>query len=115
MLGAGVVDAVAIDLFAGAGALGMEALSRGAARVTFVERAQPVAAILRQNLESLGYLGRAEIVRSDAVRWLEAHPAEVGEAGLVLLDPPYGDPSLAAALAALDKLVGAGTIVVAER
>jgi 16S rRNA (guanine966-N2)-methyltransferase len=114
ILAASVEGAVVVDLFAGSGALGIEALSRGAARVTFVERDQGAAAILRQNLESLGYLERARSIRADAVRWLSGGPAEVREATLVLLDPPYGDASLDQALAALDEQVGDGATVVAE-
>ena len=114
MLSAELEGAVVLDLFAGSGALGIEALSRGAARATFVERDAGAAAILRQNLESLGYLERARSIRADAVRWLAGEPAEVREATLVLLDPPYGDASLDQALAALDRQVGPEATVVAE-
>ena len=114
MVAAAVPDAVVLDLFAGSGALGIEALSRGAARVVFVERDEPAAAILRQNLEALGYRDRARTARADVVRWLGANPEAVREATLVLLDPPYREPVLARALAALDLLLAAGTLVVAE-
>ena len=80
-----VEDAVVLDLFAGSGALGIEALSRGAARATFVERDRAALAALRTNLERCG-LGppRAEVVVGDGL--------SVGLAGpwdLALLDPPY--------------------------
>lgn len=114
MLGEEVVGAAVLDLFAGSGALGIEALSRGAGRVTFVERDEAVAAVLRRNLESLGYLDRGRVARADAARWLEAHPDEVGEAGLALLDPPYNDPALERALVLLDRLVRPGALVAAE-
>ena len=102
-----------VDLFAGSGALGIEALSRGAAHVTFVDREPRGLAILRQNLEVLGFKERARVVRADAARWLEGSPAEMREADLVLMDPPYGDPVLDRALRALDT-GGATATVVAE-
>jgi len=114
MVASVVADAVVLDLFAGSGALGIEALSRGAARVVFVERDEPAAAILRQNLEALGYADRARAVRADVVRWLQGHPEEVREATLVLLDPPYRDPALEQALAVIDPLVSQQAMVIAE-
>src|SRR6266576_7202952 len=69
------VDGVhVLDLFAGSGALGIEALSRGAAAVTFVDQQPRGLAILRQNLDALGFKDRARLIRSDVVRWLEASP-----------------------------------------
>jgi 16S rRNA (guanine966-N2)-methyltransferase len=114
ILGAGVLEAVVIDLFAGSGALGIEALSRGAARAVLVERDDASAAILRQNLEALGYTDRARAVRADVVRWLEANPDQVREASLMLLDPPYRDPALARVLTVLDGLAAPGATVVVE-
>ena len=113
-LGEVVVDAVVLDLFAGSGALGIEALSRGAATATFVERHDDAAAILRQNLEALGLIGRSRVVRSEVVRWLDVHTEVVAEADLVLLDPPYGDPAFEASMTRLDALTTAGTTVIAE-
>jgi 16S rRNA (guanine966-N2)-methyltransferase len=114
VLGPAVLDAVVLDLFAGSGALGIEALSRGAARAVLVERDEPSAAILRQNLEALGYSDRARAVRADVVRWLEANPDQVRDATLILLDPPYRDPALARSLTLLDGLVSGRATVVAE-
>ncbi len=114
MLGIGVGGVVAMDLFAGSGALGIEALSRGAAQVTFVERDELVAGVLRRNLAALGYQDRARISRANVVPWLEANEALVAEARLVLLDPPYNDPVLERALVLLDRLCAAGTDVVVE-
>lgn len=115
MLGSGVVDAEVLDLFAGSGALGIEALSRRAARATFVEKSDDGAAAIRRNLETLGYRESGLVVRADVPRWLRAHPLEVARARIVFLDPPYRDPVLAETLAQLDALVGDGAIVVAER
>ncbi|HEX6938005.1 MAG TPA: 16S rRNA (guanine(966)-N(2))-methyltransferase RsmD [Longimicrobiales bacterium] len=77
-----------LDLFAGSGALGLEALSRGAAHATFVERAGSALRALRANIERLGAAERATVVRADAlvyVRRLEPHAFDVA-----LADPPYG-------------------------
>src|SRR5579859_2136660 len=74
IVGAEIPDALVVDLFAGSGALGIEALSRGAAHVTFVDREPRGLAILRQNLDALGFKDRARVIRADAARWLEARP-----------------------------------------
>ena len=81
-----------LDVFAGTGALGIEALSRGAATAVFVERDARAAAVLRENLDSLGLAaGRAELRRGEALRTLRT-ARERGELyDLVLIDPPYGD------------------------
>ena len=113
MLGPGIEGATVLDLFAGSGALGIEALSRGAASVTFVDQQPRGLAILRQNLDVLGFKGRSHVVRGDVVRWLEASPDAVRAASFVFLDPPYGDDVLDRALQALDRET-AGATVVAE-
>lgn len=75
-----------LDLFAGTGALGLEALSRGAAHGTFVENGRKALALLIRNVSSLGETGRTRILRQDAAR---IGPAE-RPCELVFLDPPYG-------------------------
>jgi 16S rRNA (guanine966-N2)-methyltransferase len=113
MVGRSIEGAEVLDLFAGSGALGIEALSRGAARVTFVDQQPRGLAILRQNLEALGFKERANIVRADVVRWLEAAPEAVKSARFVFLDPPYDDVVLDRALRVLDREVE-DAIVLAE-
>jgi 16S rRNA (guanine966-N2)-methyltransferase len=113
LVGPGIEGAHVLDLFAGSGAIGIEALSRGAAEVTFVDREPRGLAILRQNLDALELKERARVIRSDVVRWLESSPEEVGRAGLVILDPPYEDVVLDRALRALDKTLS-DAVVVAE-
>ena len=77
-----------LDLYAGSGALGIEALSRGAAGVVFVERARTAAQQLRANLASLGVEGQTRVEQTDALQWL----ARDGQRyDLVFLDPPYAD------------------------
>jgi 16S rRNA (guanine(966)-N(2))-methyltransferase RsmD len=84
-----IPNARALDLFAGSGSLGLEALSRGAEHARFVERAQPALAVLRQNVEALGLGSASKIVRGNALS-SEAW-SEEGDPGfdLVFFDPPY--------------------------
>ena len=111
LVGPGIEGAEVLDLFAGSGALGIEALSRGAAGVTFVDHQARGLAILRQNLDVLGLKEHARIVRGDVVRWLEASPDVIRRAGFVFLDPPYDDPVLDRALKVLDRSVDKATVV----
>jgi len=113
MLAASIEGADVLDLFAGSGAIGIEALSRGASRVTFVDRQPRGLAILRQNLDALGLRERARVVRGDVVRWLETSPEAVGAADLVFLDPPYDDAVLDRSLMLLDR-EAVGATVIAE-
>jgi 16S rRNA (guanine966-N2)-methyltransferase len=114
MLGPAVLESEVLDLYAGSGALGIEALSRGAVRATFVERSPDGVRAIRANLAALGYGDRAVVAQADALRWLRAHEPEAASAGLILLDPPYDDPSLDGVLAALDSLAAPRAIVVLE-
>ncbi|MFA9431315.1 16S rRNA (guanine(966)-N(2))-methyltransferase RsmD [Egicoccus sp. AB-alg2] len=102
-----------LDVFAGAGGLGIEALSRGAASVTFVERARPALDALRRNLDTVGLPG-AEVVATDVGRALRgALPGAPFD--VVLADPPYrfDAEELQAVLAGLlDHLVDGATVVV---
>lgn len=92
-----------LDLYAGTGALGIEALSRGAARVVFVERSQAALGVLRRNLASLGLEGSPEVrvLRDDAARAARRLGREGERFDLALLDPPYASDELSRALAAL--------------
>ena len=111
IVGPSIEGADVLDLFAGSGAIGIEALSRGAARVTFVDREPRGLAILRQNLEVLGLKERSHVVRGDVVHWLEAAKEEVERAGFIFLDPPYDDVVLDRALKALDASAATATVV----
>ena len=81
-----VVDATAIDLFAGSGALGIEALSRGAQHCTFVDTSRRALDTVRVNLDATGLAAAAEVVTSDAFAHVRRRPEVVD---LALLDPPY--------------------------
>jgi len=89
ILGSAVEDSVFVDLYAGTGAVGIEALSRGARAAVFVEQHAPAAALIRRNLESLGIFGKAEIFGVDVLRGLERLEARHAHAQFVFLDPPY--------------------------
>jgi pantetheine-phosphate adenylyltransferase/16S rRNA (guanine(966)-N(2))-methyltransferase RsmD len=82
----------ALDLFAGSGALGIEALSRGAALAVFAERSAPAAATVRANLASLGAEGQGRVLRGDAVGALRRLAGAGERFDLVFLDPPWTDP-----------------------
>jgi 16S rRNA (guanine966-N2)-methyltransferase len=94
-----VSNANVIDLFAGAGALGLEALSRGAARALFVDDGAEARALLRANIEALGLGGVTRIFRRDATKLGAAPPGE--RFSLAFLDPPYGKDLATPALSAL--------------
>lgn len=102
-----------LDLYAGSGALGLEALSRGAARVTLVEQDPRALAALRANAADLPGAGgeRAEVVALAVSRFLSGQPVRYD---VVALDPPY-DLDVGPVLAQLVPWVGDGSVVVAER
>jgi len=114
ILGADVAGARVLDLFAGSGALGIEALSRGAAQVTLVDSAPGAIVAIRRNLEALGAV--AEIVPRPALRFLEAARRDARQYDLVFLDPPYRHATaLGRELSsALMPILGADARVVAE-
>src|SRR5277367_4071102 len=93
-----IVGARVLDLFAGTGALGIEALSRGAAFALFVDDGAEARALLRENVATLGLGGVTRVFRRDATKLGPAHPIEPFT--LVFLDPPYGRSLAEQALAA---------------
>ena len=106
----GVLEGASVaDLFAGSGALGIEALSRGAAHATFVEADRRAAAVISRNLAALGLTDRARVEVVPVERW---HPVDVD---VVLVDPPYGWDGWDDLLARLQPLSGALVVAEAER
>lgn len=99
ILGERVLGSSVADLYAGSGAIGIEALSRGAERCVFVERSRGALNALRQNLERTRLADRAEVVQGDVLRFLEG--AGERRFDLALLDPPYPERAI---LAPLDRL-----------
>ena len=107
-----IVGAHVLDGYAGTGAVGIEALSRGAAHVTFVEKDPRAVRLVEANLQRCGVEDRYAIIRAglaDAIRRLDAARFDI-----IFLDPPYGADTLADAVALADQLAGAGTVVVIE-
>jgi 16S rRNA (guanine966-N2)-methyltransferase len=99
-----------VDAYAGSGAVGIEALSRGAARAILIERSPRAAGLIAENLAALGLTGRAEMIRGAAVKTLERLGSRLGEA-IVFLDPPYPlEREYEAALTALSGL-GCGLVI----
>ena len=110
-----ITGARVLDLFAGTGALGLEALSRGAAFALFIDDAAEARALLRENVAALGLGGVTRIFRRDACKLGMAHPVE--PFSLAFLDPPYGRGLAEAALASARAggwLTPAALIVVEE-
>jgi len=107
-----VSGARVLDLYAGSGALGIEALSRGAASAVFVERDAAAVAAIRRNLETVG-AGAADVRRQDVLRFLAA---ATDRFDLVFADPPYDSaPRLAAPLsAALPAVLDENALIVTE-
>jgi 16S rRNA (guanine966-N2)-methyltransferase len=94
-----ITDAAVIDLFAGTGAMGFEALSRGARRALFVDDAAMARALIRANVDALSLGGETRIFRRDARRLGDAPPGE--QFSVAFLDPPYGQHLAEQALIAL--------------
>jgi 16S rRNA (guanine966-N2)-methyltransferase len=109
-----------LDLFAGSGAGGIEALSRGAARAVFVDRDRDAVATIERNLQATRLTERAVVRRADALEWLGSMATTDGPFDVVLLDPPYAEPeALARAVAAIaragpDRLLRPTGVVVAK-
>ena len=107
-----MVGATVLDLFAGTGALGIEALSRGAHHATFVDLSPAATALVSENLAACGLVGRADVVRADGSTWLAA---STGRWNLVLLDPPYSFDGWADLLANLVGRVDGPVVVESDR
>jgi 16S rRNA (guanine(966)-N(2))-methyltransferase RsmD len=118
-------DKTVADIFAGVGSLGLEALSRGAIFVTFVEQNPQITPVLKQNIEKAGFAGQSKIVKTDAfsVIWpMDAeHPqsAPADKYDLAFVDPPYVDSAntqagspLATLLTRLSQRISAGGFVI---
>jgi 16S rRNA (guanine966-N2)-methyltransferase len=119
-LGTQVVGARVLDLFAGSGALGLEALSRGALSAVFVDKSKKVCLNLGRNIDSLGFEDQSRLMATDWAKALKLFARERRLFDLVLLDPPYehsaGGSVLERVLATLGEntLLAAGAVIVAE-
>ena len=91
ILGERIVGATILDLFAGAGTVSFEALSRGAERAVIVERDRGLAALIEATARRLGCSDRLCVVPADVVHWLDQQPRELERAGVCYVDAPYRD------------------------
>jgi 16S rRNA (guanine966-N2)-methyltransferase len=124
LVGTRVKGAIALDLFAGSGALGFEALSRGASRAVFVERHFPTAAALRRSAKALEVTDRADVRSGDVLLWAKKLPTApaplpVDAPWLVFISPPWEffqsrPADVLALLAALERAAPAGSTFVVE-
>jgi 16S rRNA (guanine(966)-N(2))-methyltransferase RsmD len=116
ILGPSVAGARVLDGYAGTGAIGLEALSRGAAHVTFVEQDARAVKLIETNLEALDagqrLQPRRSIIRAEIADAVRRLAGEVFD--LIILDPPYAHDAAAQAIAAIMPLLGAGTRVIVE-
>ncbi len=121
ILGESVEGLVAIDLYAGTGGLGLEALSRGASRSIFVERNRENVALIRRNIATLRYEDRARVQMADARRWARQFAPSDDSPLIVFLDPPYQeyenhpDRIRQTVQALLEKVPAGSTLVVESR
>jgi 16S rRNA (guanine(966)-N(2))-methyltransferase RsmD len=116
ILAAKVPDAVFLDLFAGTGAVGIEALSRGAKIAIFVELNRPVVSLIRQNLELTGFSDRAEVYAVDVIRGLNLLHSKGAKFDIIFMGAPYDSPVLEKALNKLAEtdLLNPDGILIAE-
>ncbi len=116
ILGKEVEDKVVLDLFAGTGNLGIEALSRGAKRAFFVESGRQALGLIQRNLTQCGMEGQSEIVPKDATRAIGILKQKGGVFDLILMDPPYGKGMVRKTLAKLNsqRIYHGGSILVVQ-
>ncbi|HWZ43104.1 MAG TPA: 16S rRNA (guanine(966)-N(2))-methyltransferase RsmD [Candidatus Saccharimonadales bacterium] len=117
VIGDPVQGSVWLDLFAGTGAIGIEALSRGARMIYFVESSKRAARTLRENLHALGIKSGFEVVEREAASGLRQLNAQAVGCDFCYLDPPYrkmGDYSQTLSFLAESKLIAPGGLVIAE-
>ena len=114
-----VLDATILDLFAGSGSFGFEALSRGADEVTFVETNPMVINVLTENINMLGYKEKTRVIRADAIKTLQNLESDSQRPDIVFADPPYnmkGDTGVVRkalqALLAPNIVAPEGTVVI---
>lgn len=112
ILGGRVLDARVLDLYAGSGALGIEALSRGARHATFVEQGRDALAAIRTNLQRTRLEEAASVRGHDVLHYLDGPPDAPFD--LVLIDPPYADEALLAPLERLGRHLAPGATIVVK-
>lgn len=100
-----------LDVFAGCGQMGIEALSRGASKVVFVDHSRESQAVIKENLTTTGLMKQARVIADDAVSFL-SHAAD--QYDIIFLDPPYDEGYAPKVLPLLEKILAPGGIVLFE-
>lgn len=103
ILGSLVFGKHVLDLFAGSGSLGLEALSRGALHTTFVESADIAARVIKKNLEMLGLLPKADVIRGNVLRVIDQLAKKKKYYSIIFVDPPFGKGFVKKTLLKLDQ------------
>ena len=105
-----------LDICAGSGAVGIEAISRGAAEVTFIERSRQACSVVEANLAALGIAQQATVINRDAVAAVKRLEQEAGGFDLVFFDPPYASPIYGEVIKQLGagNLISTGALVIVE-
>jgi len=111
-IGGEVEGARVLDVFAGSGAIGIEALSRGALHVTFVERDRVAQQVIAENIALLGIEERAKLVKASVAAWASTYDGELFD--LIFVDPPYHDPQFSTAMQ-ISGLLKPGALMVLSR
>ncbi len=106
-----IQDAAVIDCFAGSGVLGFESLSRGAERVSFIERNPKCLAAITESIRSFGAEESCHVIRGDVLHALRAHGEALRGADIAFIDPPYGTVPLRKVVDALGE-IGVATLVI---
>ena len=119
IVGGSITGMIVVDLFAGTGALGLEALSRGAARAVFVERKSENVALIHRNIATLRFEDRSSVLAADAYRWARGFEPIDDEPMAVFLDPPYRHyeahaPKVNQMLEHLARKLPAGSLIALE-
>jgi 16S rRNA (guanine966-N2)-methyltransferase len=113
-LGDRIEGASVLDAFAGTGSVGLEALSRGAHDVTFVERDRIAQKVLAKNITTLGVENRTAIIRTTVSNWLDAKENDNEKFDFIFADPPYNDPQLSTAQRLLGLLKPGGYMILSH-
>jgi 16S rRNA (guanine966-N2)-methyltransferase len=109
-----IFDAKVLDLFAGTGAMGLEALSRGASQAVLVDQRAEAVRLIRVNVELCGMQDRVTVMQSPVVQALRRLGKDGRSFDLVFMDPPYGRGDIETTLALLDEAAAPGALLIAE-
>jgi len=111
-IGDEIKDARVLDAFAGSGAVGIEALSRGAAHVTFIERDRVAQKVIIENIHLLGIEERTKLIKAPVSGWINTYDGEPFD--LIFVDPPYHDPQFSTVLQLLGLLKPGALMVLSK-